>query len=490
MNNNENNNNNGNNNDLNVISLGGVENTDVSNLPINEMPAVSQNPEPTLNGEENNTDTNNSNNGNNNPTNDINQIPTMEAAPVAPMAEMPTPPDPVLNDGGEIPQVPTIPDINQVPNGQSYDVPEVMNNMNVTPFLNEIGTVPPIPNVPTTSTGLINDDVIPDSSPNNSKEVIVPKKKNKSGNGKGMNKILFVIIIVLALAAVGVGVYILLGVARERELSKKPSVTLKEVLIELGSNPSSDINDYAEFKNYDSSTCTLDATGIKDTTSLGVEYEFTVTCPDQNLKGKARIVDTVAPKITTKEATVMMNGSILPDEFVSSCEDASKCSYEFKDEKVVNESLKTLGEYDIVIVAKDAAGNKTEATAKMIVSEVVASLYLNCEKNVEDEGYIELLKLGLSSNNEFIKVGIKEITFTLSEEDYTALKSEHGNKDTITYNDITGVPTFDDTDYSLKITQTLTYEDLTTEGNGEPPLTYAELKAFYENQDYACSIGF
>ncbi len=471
-------NNSENNNDLNVISLGGVENTDISSKPIDEMPAMSQNPQDTL---DQNPNLNNNNDVAQPVVNDINQIPTMENAPVEPMANtMPVPPEPVLNDGGEIPAVPAIPDINQVPTAPTteYDVPEVMNNVNVTPFLNEIGTVPPIPNVPTIPTGPVDDNIIQNPEAPTNK----PEKPKKKG---GMNKLLFVIIIILALAAVGVGVYVLLGTAREKELAKKPSVTPKEVVIELGGTVSTDINDYAEFKNYDSATCDLDTTKITDTTALGVDYEFTITCADKTYTGKATVKDTIAPKVTTKEVEIMPNGTVLPEQFIETCDDASECTYSFKNEEDINQSVQAIGEYNIVIVARDAAGNKTEVSAKLIVSEVVVTYYLNCSK--ENVDYRELLKLGIA-NKEFVKTGIKEYTFSLSDEEYTNLKIQNANATEITYKDITGSFEFNDNEHTLIISKTLTYEELVSEANGEVPLEYEDLKAFYEGLNYSCTM--
>ena len=79
------------------------------------------------------------------------------------------------------------------------------------------------------------------------------------------NKLIFVIIIVLLIAAVGVGVYIFLN------MSNKPasvSVTPKEVKIEVGSEVSTNILDYATFNGVNSANCSLDTSNITDTTYL------------------------------------------------------------------------------------------------------------------------------------------------------------------------------------------------------------------------------
>ena len=296
--------------------------------------------------------------------------------PVPPVAPTPQP--------APIPPVSPVAPVSPVPPVSNYEVPETINNFNSTPVFDDIGTVPPIPNNPV---------------PN----VEEPKKPKK----KGGNKLLFVIVVLLAITAVGVGVYIFLSIS-----SGKNAVVVKQVNIELGSSVSTNINDYATFKNIDVNTCSLDTTKITDTSTLGSEYPFNIKCGEYVYTGKAKIVDTTVPEVTMKEElTVALNSTVKPEDFIENCNDASDCTYEFKEEAKVTEYLKTAASYKIDIIIKDAAGNEVIKTATLTVSNdgattpepsdpnssTTTSKYLGCPKTKDNLNY--KLKYGMTSEN-------------------------------------------------------------------------------------------
>ena len=389
-----------NDNELNSISLGNVDNSQN-----NGVPPVDSNVEALNMPEENN--------------NVAPVPPAMDNAPVEPIQPELQPVEPVAPI--------------------SYDVPEVINNNNESPFMNEIGTVPPINNIPGNPTPAPTTE--PVSEP--------PRKKT--------NKLIFVIIIVLALAAVGVGVYIFLNLAK----NKAPLVTIKNVQIELGSEISTNIDDYAFFRNVDKATCSLDTTNLKSDI-LDAQYNFTINCRDMgNYRGTVTVVDTTKPEVVTKDLEIGVNGTVIAENFIESCDDASECSYSFQDEEKVKEDITKAGEYEIEISVKDKANNEVIVKAKLTVSENVAKIYLNCSKTTDD--YSVVTKYGLNEN-------------------------EFNNE--ISYKDITGTYEFNDTDKTLKITKTMTYEELTTEAGSEIPTSAGDLRDFYGARGESCMIGY
>lgn len=345
----------------------------------------------------------------------------------------------------------------------NYDVPESLDSFNPSPLINEIGAVPPIPDIPEAV-----------QSPN-------------AGKGKkSVNKTLFVLIIVLALTAVGVGVYIFLHLGQN---ANKPVVLTKKVNLEIGSDVSVDITDYATFKNVDKNTCELDTTEITDTSKLGAEYKFKITCNDTTYTGTLNIVDTVKPEVIVKEVKVQVEGDVKPEDFIQECNDATKCTYAFKDEKKVKENLKVASSYKVELVISDEAGNEVEKEAVMVVDDnlfVEASMYLVAKKDTDL--YREEIKFGIE-DGEFTKSVLKNYIFNLTAEEYNNLKTANENKNKITYKNITGKPKFLE-DNSLVISVIVSMDDLNKEENTTLPLVIADLNEYYTQKGYECSYGF
>ena len=465
-------NNNGNDNGLNPVSLGSVDNGNVGNIP--PVPPVESlnGPDVTLGQpvqepvspvppvEPVNSVPLENNSVSVQPTVD----PVSTGFPGGSDASIPSvnpvPPVEPVSSVSPVEPVSTIPPVEPVAPVQpvSYDVPQAMDGFNTTPVFNEIGTVPPI-----------SDNPIP--TPNFNTPEPKPKKK--------VNKTLFVLIIVLLIAAVGVGVYIFLTVSNK---TTTPNVVLKEVEIELGSEVSSDISDYATFNGIASSSCTLDTSDI-DADTLNQEYDFTIVCNGVTYTGKARIVDTTAPVVEVKEVTVQVNGSVSPEDFIDNCDDASDCSYQFEDEETVNGYLTQVGENNSVeIIVTDEAGNTTTVTAMLnVVEDAVPSVYLRCTlDNVS-------LLFGIIDGN-FSGNVTRSTSFTLDESEYNNLKDTYENSSNITYEGITGAPSFDDSTYTLTVSETLTKAELDQEEGTTLPTAYGELRAYFVGEGYTVGL--
>lgn len=436
MNGNENNNNQGQE-GFKAVSLGNIENQalNVPNPPAPVNPIVN---------EEEVLDTLDANPVNNEipmetpinevPMQEVNSVPVLE--PVAPVS-----PEPI-----------------------SYDIPEVIDS---TPIFNDIGTVPPIPNGPIVETPII---------PQGGSE-LNPKEKKK-----GMNKTLFVVIILLLLCAVGGGVYVILHKAN---FGTAPVVT-KNVKIEIGSDISTNIKDYAVI-NKKNLSCSLDTSDITDTNQLNAKYQFHINCGDKSYVGHATIVDTVAPVVQLQEVTIGLNGTLNPEDFIVECEDATKCSYEFKDSVKVSEYIKEASSYHVSLIIKDEGGNKTEATGTLIVTEsAISSISLSCSKS--SDNYEEIYQFGLNKEMAFDKNVVHRYTFNFdNKEDYDQLKNDNQDKKEMTYQNITGVPSFNDDDKTLVISIKVDYDEIKKEVNSDEP-SVGDLKGYYQDKDYVCGI--
>lgn len=416
-------------NELNAISLGNVENMNGNlNVPIQDIPPVA-------------------------PIEPIESLDTLEDTPII---------NPTNVENNTIPN--EVNNMNTVPPVElvapiSYEIPEALNTFNTTPVFNEIGTIPPIPNT----------------------SIVEPPLNNNGGKKKGkMNKTIFVLIIILALTAVGVAVYIFLHLAN----TNKTFVRTKNIDLEIGSEVSTNIIDYATFSNVDSNNCSLDTTAVTDTSILNAEYTYKIICGTTSYTGKIKIVDTKSPEVKLKEVTVAVNGSVLAEDFIESCTDSTKCSYSFKEEDKVKEYLKTPESYRVAIIVKDEAGNEVEVTGTLVVSNSVSSIYLICTKASE------ATRFGLVDST-FNKKATRAYTFKFATSDaYNQFKTNNSNKTEVTYEEITGTPTYNDKELSLTITKTLTYEELNNEAGSTIPLSAGDLRKFYEDKGYSCSIGF
>lgn len=330
-----------------------------------------------------------------------------------------------------------------------YDIPEPIN-VNPTPNFDSIGTVPPV--------------VESHDTPNNN----APKKKT--------NKTIILMIVVLVIAAVGVGVYIMLNMANRKTA---PTVTLKDVKIEVNSEVSTLISDYAN----NATNCSLDVTAIKDTSKVGTVSEFIVTCNGVEYKGKATIVDSKAPVVEVNDVTVAINGEVKPEDFIKSCDDATECTYKFKEEDKVIENLKVAGEYQTTIIVSDEANNSTEVTAKLIVKDgPVAVMTLKCSKR--NDNYKLIYTLGFSADGNLIDEATKSYEFSFDEAAYKKLKEESGNVDTITYSNISGKPDFNDDNKTLTISVDIS--NINTEMKTTLSKSYQEVRAYFVRQGYSC----
>lgn len=194
---------------------------------------------------------------------------------------------------------------------------------------------------------------------------------------------------------------------------QKYHFSLNTVKLEIGSEVSTDVNDYLKKKVLDTSGYKLDVSKV-DANKIG-EYNYTVTYNKMTKKGKVKVQDTKPPVFETKDLTIVIGDTnFSKGDFLTKCEDASKpCIVSFKNENDIKK-VNTVGEYDITIYVSDAYNNKSEANVKLsvvddesFVSDEEKDLeFASAEKeiNIDDlKYYIKLdraLKRGSEDANE------------------------------------------------------------------------------------------
>lgn len=174
----------------------------------------------------------------------------------------------------------------------------------------------------------------------------------------GSKAIAFVIIIILVLASI-FGYFFVF---------QKNSFNLKTIELELGTEPSKEVNDYLKKKLSDTSKYLLDISNV-NSDEIGT-YTYKITHNRITKKGKIYIKDTTPPKFSIKDQEIEQGDeNFYLSDFLSSCEDKSlPCIVTFKNEND-EDKLNIPGEYSINIVISDVYNNKSEATVNLKVIE-------------------------------------------------------------------------------------------------------------------------
>ncbi|MBR3720958.1 MAG: hypothetical protein IKN09_04390, partial [Clostridia bacterium] len=138
-----------------------------------------------------------------------------------------------------------------------------------------------------------------------------PELDPKAKGSKKKNKGALLILLILLIAALGGGSYYLINI---KGIFNKDNVTVKEVVAEKNEALSTNIDDYATFKDTSSSNCVLDTSKV-DISAVGT-YDFTVTCGEKSYTGKVTVKDTKGPEIAVKTNIVTAGSSITPEMLV------------------------------------------------------------------------------------------------------------------------------------------------------------------------------
>ncbi len=176
-------------------------------------------------------------------------------------------------------------------------------------------------------------------------------------------KIICVILLILFLIAIGAYVYI----------RTTYTLTVKsKIIVELGSEVSSDIRDYIDNKITDEDAYTLNLKGVSISDNkydLVGEYQFKVKYKSITKKGKIVVKDTTPPVVEVENIKVGVGETIEPDEFIKTCDDYSRpCNVEVNGTSI-EELVKKSGTYTVNLVISDQYNNKVTKSASLEVKK-------------------------------------------------------------------------------------------------------------------------
>ena len=305
-----------------------------------------------------------------------------------------------------------------------------------------------------------------------------PNAKGK----KKTNKFVLALLLLIIIGGIGYGCYYAINVLGLLESS---SVEVKNVISEKGEVLSTNLDDYATFKNTSSSNCVLNTEKVVIDT-VGT-YDFTVTCGKKSYTGKLTIKDTKAPEIEVKTNIIIAGTTLTPEMLVSSASEEAKYAYQSDAEVAAYQTaglkkvklnvsdtnsntrtyvipvVVTSNEYSMGIVSKkDITGTNTDAT--IIEKNVI--LYNNSGGNVNDTSYTAYI---IKFNNSAV---------------YKSTIKAYDDSGVMMYDSLTGTPLFYSDSNTLVLVKDIN-TDLIKEGYNE---TFANVngqngyQAFLVNQ--------
>ncbi len=329
------------------------------------------------------------------------------------------------------------------------------------------------------------------NSNSNSNGFVEPKKVEKMGteipkntsSKKPMNKILFIVLIVVLLAAIAYGVYYYLSLGKSHS---KINVTVNNMEFLINSTLPTDITSYATITGTDPKNCNL-VTNTVDVTKEGT-YEYSVKCNDQVFKGNITIINNLLPSATPKEVVTSVNSTneYTAADFIeeNSCT-MENCTYEFAEDYEFAKLVTATGNREIRIKVKDGGEKENVITSNLIVLAQPIRLYLSCSNDIMTD-FIAMGANETSGNGYiFIDYAYRNYIYKIDTlENYNDIVGDKPAE--FTYDGITGITTYDDSNLTFTIKNTLTKDMLNSEAEGEFPVNYAEVAAYYANKGYTC----
>lgn len=302
---------------------------------------------------------------------------------------------------------------------------------------------------------------------------MAPQTKPK----KKVNIVLILVLVLVLVAAIGGGVYYVLVKSKQKAIVINP---LKSQ-IELGTIiDTTNYKSLVSVSNY-SGTCSVGGDKV-DTTKVGT-YSYTITCDKVTKTYQIKVLDSKEPVVVTKDLIVLPNTKVVAKDFVSSVEDASKVTYETKEEINTSEE----GEFNITIVATDAYQNATTVEAKLTVTANAPTTYLYCEdtKNASDT-LKTTYRFGLSNDYNVVLSEAKNKFIYKNEDDYTKAVLEYETNKEL--NGISGSVTYDEENYTITITSKVDENKFITSNSlTEMPKTDTEIQTIFND---TCMMQF
>ena len=260
---------------------------------------------------------------------------------------------------------------------------------------------------------------------------------------------------------------------------KSEPLSAKEVTIELGSEIPTDITVYM--------SRSLNATEYKlitnkiDNNKVG-EYKFDVVYNGNTYTGTAKVTDTTAPVLTTKDVTTKSATDVVAGDFVDNCTDLSGCTIEFGGSFDAS-TFTDNGTYSVTITAKDEYENKTEVSANLIIdADAVITSKLSCTKTGRSSDYAAslayLYEFALDEDGNVTGVTDKR-TYTFDTVDEL---TKHKGDNT------TNAGEYDDTALTYKSSKAYTAAEMATSNSFKSlPKTKTELQTYLSGKGFTCN---
>ena len=298
-----------------------------------------------------------------------------------------------------------------------------------------------------------------------------PELDAKAKGKRKSNKLLLLILLLAVIGGLGYGCYYFINV---KGILNTSDVTVKAVTAEKGEELSTNIADYATFKNTSSSNCTLDTKKVK-TDTVGT-YEFIITCGSKSYKGKVTVQDTKGPEIVVKTNIVTAGTTLDANMLVASANENAKYQYASESER---EKFQTAGLQNLKIIATDDNDNTKNYVIPVIVTSYEYSMGIIATKDITDESEENpsiIEKNVIVYNNSAGYINDTSYTaYIMIFEDYDGYKAAIKNYDdsgVFTYKSYTGTPVFYPEEDTIVIVKDINTDLIFDEFN----TTYTNLK--------------
>lgn len=286
-----------------------------------------------------------------------------------------------------------------------------------------------------------------------------PELDPKAKGNKKKNKALLFILLLIIIGGIGYGSYYAINVMG---IFEKDSVSVKEVTAEKGEAVSTNIDDYATFKNTSSSNCVLDTTKVN--TAAAGSYEFTVTCGKKSYTGKVTVKDTKGPQIEAKTVVATAGTAVTADMLVSNADETA--TYAFASDTEASQ-FQTAGLKKVKITATDESGNAKTYVIPVIVTSTEYSIGIVAKKDVAldntnaniTEKNVILYNNGMVNDTSYTAYIIKFADVN----GYKAAIKNYDDSGVLTYETYSGTPVFYQAENTLVLVKDIN-SDLIKEG--------------------------
>lgn len=310
-----------------------------------------------------------------------------------------------------------------------------------------------------------------------------PEKEEKKAKKNIVKLFVTIIIVCLSIALVGFGVYYYLSLANSKA---KKRVIPKDLVFDVDENLSTSPLDYATFNGISSTNCYVNTKEV-DIKKSG-KYNYSIVCGNEKYDGTITILDKTPPVVVLKTVDKKVNDSIEASEFIEHCTDDSECIYSFMDEHEVKVNIQNAGSYSIRIKVSDTSGNSIYLDGTLNVTSSDIAYFVQCSSplNNSSEQYVLSIidELGFNDKDEYLNTLNRTTTYMYL--DSNAYKNDKDNSSDNTFKNQTGIVSFDDNKYTVKVTYAISKTQFDSESNETDLNNYQSINEYYNSKSYIC----